>query len=121
MVSTMRIKRNLPPAPEPTRDRKNPKKHSIGIPIRKQSPVKGFGDEKVKERVRICCEQRRKKASEKHKKVLELGMQGKTKEEIAAAVGYSISTVENIIGAMRSEGYDIPYQYQKGRKRRCKK
>ena len=118
MNSSMRIIRNLPPAPEPTRDRKNPKKHSIGIPIRKQSPDKGFGDEKVKERVRVCCEQRQKKAAEKHTKVLELGMQGKTKEEIAAAVGYSISTVENIIGAMRSEGYDIPYEH--GRKRRCR-
>lgn len=121
MNSTMRIKRKLPPAPKPTRDRRDPNFDAFGHPIKTLGPVKGFGDEEVRERVRVCCEQRQKKAAEKHTKVLELGMQGKTKEEIAATVGYSISTVENIIGVMRSEGYDIPYQYQKGRKRRCKK
>ena len=118
MKSSMRIIRSLPPAPEPTREYRNPRLDAFGCPITNPSPVKGFGSEQVQEKVRAYCEQRSKAAAEKRERVKELELQGRTEDEIASAVGYSIKTIRNILGSLRSAGYDIPYE--NGRKRRCR-
>ena len=42
MKSSMRIIRNLPPAPKPTRDRRDPNFDAFGHPIKALGLVKGF-------------------------------------------------------------------------------
>ena len=116
MNSTMRIKRHLPPAPEPTRERKDPRRHSSGLPMRKLSPVKGFNDEAVRERVKATCKKRQEVAKHRREIVARMVTAGNTDVEIMEATGYSLSSVRRIASMMRNEGIDIP-QRQKGRKK----
>ena len=116
MNSTMRIKRKLPPAPKPTRDRRDPNFDAFGHPIKALGPVKGFNDEAVKERVKATCKKRQEVAKHRREIVARMVTAGNTDAEIMKATGYSLSSVRRIASMMRNEGIDIP-QRQKGRKK----
>ena len=118
MNSSMRIIRNLPPAPEPTRNRRDPNYDAFGHPIKALGPVKGFGDEEVKERVRETCRKRQEVAKHRREIVRQMAVEGKTDAEIMLATGYKQDSVRRIINIMRNEGIDIP---QRRRGQKCKK
>ena len=115
----MRIIRNLPPAPKPTRDRRDPNFDAFGHPIKALGLVKGFGDEEVKERVKETCRKRQEVARRRRAIVRRMAMEGKTDAEIMLATGYKQDSVRRIINIMRNEGIEIP-QRRKGMKK-CKK
>ena len=108
MNSSMRIIRNLPPAPKPTRDRRDPNFDAFGHPIKALGPVKGFGDEEVKERVRETCRKRQEIARRRRAIVRQMAVEGKTDAEIMLATGYKQDSVRRIINIMRREGKEIP-------------
>ena len=119
MKSSMRIIRRLPPAPKPTRDRRDPNFDEFGHPIKALGPVKGFGDEEVRERVKETCRKRQEVARRRRATVRQMAVEGKTDAEIMLATGYKQDSVRRIINIMRNEGIDIP-QRRKGVKK-CKK
>ena len=119
MNSTMRIKRRLPPAPKPTRDRRDPNFDAFGHPIKALGPVKGFGDEEVRERVKDTCRKRQEVARKRRAIVAAMAREGYSDEAIAEEMGYCKGSVRRIINIMRNEGIDIP-QRRKGVKK-CKK
>ena len=119
MKSSMRIIRKLPPAPRPTRDYRNPYLDAFGNRISMPSPVKGFSDEKIRERVKECCEKRKKTAAEKQAIVVKMALEGKTDKEMMEATGYAKDSVRRIINMKRNEGLDIPAR-KKGRKKQCR-
>lgn len=119
MNSTMRIKRKLPPAPKPTRDRRDPNYDAFGHRIKALGPVKGFSDEKIRERVKECCEKRKKTAAEKQAIVVKMALEGKTDKEMMEATGYAKDSVRRIINMKRNDGLDIPAR-KKGRKKQCR-
>ena len=118
MNSTMRIKRRLPPAPKPTRDRRDPNFDAFGHPIKALGPVKGFGDEEVRERVKDACRKRQEVARRRRAIVRQMAVEGKTDTEIMLATGYKQDSVRRIINIMRNEGIEIP---QRRRGQKCKK
>ena len=118
MNSSMRIIRNLPPAPKPTRDRRDPNFDAFGHPIKALGPVKGFGDEEVRERVKETCRKRQEIAKKRRAIVRQMAVEGKTDAEIMLATGYKQDSVRRIINIMRNEGIDIP---QRRRGQKCKK
>jgi hypothetical protein len=115
----MRIIRRLPPAPKPTRDRRDPNFDAFGHPIKALGPVKGFGDEEVQERVKDACRKRQEVARKRRATVRQMAVEGKTDVEIMLATGYKQDSVRRIINIMRNEGIDIP-QRRRGMKK-CKK
>ena len=115
----MRIKRNLPPAPKPTRDRRDPNFDAFGHPIKTLGPVKGFRDEEVKERVKETCRKRQEVARRRRAIVRQMAVEGKTDKEMMEATGYAKDSVRRIINMKRNEGLDIPAR-KKGRKKQCR-
>ena len=116
MNSTMRIKRKLPPAPQPTRSFHNPALEDDLVTIRRASPVKTFAEEDLRGRVAEIVEKRQMVASERHNVVAMLARDGLPYEEIAEKTGYKLSSVRRLVKKLRTEGEDIPLR-QRGRKK----
>lgn len=104
MTSTMRIKRKLPPAPQPTRDHHNPALDDDLVTIRRCCPVPTFADDKVMEHIKEYTDKRKQASQKKQQKVAEMAMQGQTTDAISAETGYCTTVVNRIIRKMRKEG-----------------
>ena len=109
----MRILRNLPDAPAPTKpvhvttnSEKQLAAHWIRVAEeRRKHPRKIVKESKL---TRKMFDERRTIAEKKHAVVVAMAIEKKSNEEIADAVGYSVKTVEGIIYRERKRGKNIP-------------
>ena len=101
------VKRHLPPAPEPTRDRKNPRMNPDGS-VPSPATDKTFGDESTRRRVRAYCDRRREASEKRRAIVAAMAREGYSDEAIAEEMGYCKGSVRRILSIMRREGKEIP-------------
>ena len=121
MNSSMKIKRELPPAPKTaTKTVHDPRYLGDGrfthVHKPTASPIDDFG--RSDRAVENAHKAQQDIKSKRHALVKKMALEGASDEEIVKASGYALGSVRRMLWQWRQEGEDIPKR-EKGRKKKC--
>ena len=116
--ASMKIKRALPPAPEPTRAQKKDLVVTAGglIAEYRPSPIKTMDREKINRSAKNGRAARLAAAYEKWDRMAKMARDGWSDKEIAEALQYTEKYVHERLKRLRKSGVQIP-ERRRGRKR----